>query len=400
MSGDRKKTTKIKGTDTRMLVPVYIAAFIILSDASYLNISRNPFFYNLQDITGILHFEWVIYSDILLFLLVAAAVLWKREKSITFVRVIYGIQSIIMTGVFFLVLYANSIINQMTGRPDTFMNLTIYSTIQMPSVLYAQLILSLAMVFLAEGLLDINKERRPAKYKKQVKTGPRTKVALVIMLVLIPAVIFFGIFFLNDRSNIFIGLCIITLAMVPFLTIFEDMRPDARILLVIAVMSTLAVVGRMAFFMVPQFKPVAAIVIIAGIGLGPEAGFLTGAVSAFVSNFFYGQGPWTPWQMFAFGIIGFLGGVLFHKKKAVQKRKILLCIYGGAATLIIYGLIMDTASVLNFSRGFSWEILLASYISGFPFNVIHAVSTVIFLFVLAGPIEKKLDRIQKKFMLF
>ena len=85
--------------------------------------------------------------------------------------------------------------------------------------------------------------------------------------------------------------------------IFEDRKPQAREVLLIAVMAAIAVVGRMAFFMLPQFKPVTAIVIITGISLGAEAGFLTGAVAGFVSNFFFGQGPWTPWQMFAFGII-------------------------------------------------------------------------------------------------
>ena len=101
-------------------------------------------------------------------------------------------------------------------------------------------------------------------------------------------------------------------------------------MLLIAVMAAIAVVGRMAFFMLPQFKPVTAIVIITGISLGAEAGFLTGAVAGFVSNFFFGQGPWTPWQMFAFGIIGFLAGLLFRgKREKYKKSKLILCLYGG-----------------------------------------------------------------------
>ena len=63
----------------------------------------------------------------------------------------------------------------------------------------------------------------------------------------------------------------------------------------------------------PQFKPVVALVIIAGVCFGGETGFLVGAVTGFVSNFFFGQGPWTPWQMFALGIVGFIGGILFKK---------------------------------------------------------------------------------------
>ena len=169
-------------------------------------------------------------------------------------------------------------------------------------------------------------------------------------------------------------------------------------------MAAIAVVGRMAFFMLPQFKPVTAIVIIAGVGLGAEAGFLTGAMAGFVSNFFFGQGPWTPWQMFSFGIIGFLAGVIFSKSKnrkgsreAEWLHVLTLCIFGGLATLVIYGLLMDTSTVFMSSQELTWQAFLAVYISGFPFNVIHAVSTVIFLFFLALPMERKLDRIKKKY---
>jgi len=150
--------------------------------------------------------------------------------------------------------------------------------------------------------------------------------------------------------------------------------------------------------MIPQFKPVTAIVIITGISLGAEAGFLTGAMVGFVSNFFFGQGPWTPWQMFAFGIIGFLAGLLFRKKWAnYRQNRIVLCLYGGLATLVIYGFLMDTASVLMFLNDFQWKSFLAAYVSGFPFNVIHAISTIVFLLLMAEPMRRKLERIKKKY---
>jgi hypothetical protein len=87
-------------------------------------------------------------------------------------------------------------------------------------------------------------------------------------------------------------------------------------MVIIAVLCGIAVAGRAAFFMLPQFKPVVAIVIIAGASLGAESGFIVGALSGFVSNFIFGQGPWTPWQMFAFGMIGFIAGLLFCKLAA------------------------------------------------------------------------------------
>ena len=106
---------------------------------------------------------------------------------------------------------------------------------------------------------------------------------------------------------------LIVYAMFPFFVRFEHKKPQARELVTIAVMSAVAVASRAAFIMVPFFKPLTGIVMITGMALGPEAGFLTGAISGFVSNFIFGQGPWTPWQMLGFGLVGFLGGVLFAK---------------------------------------------------------------------------------------
>ena len=141
--------------------------------------------------------------------------------------------------------------------------------------------------------------------------------------------IYIGIYYLGDRKYYFISMLIILETMLPFAMVFEGRKPQARELIIISVLCAIGVAGRAAFFMLPQFKPVVAIVIIAGVTFGGEAGFLVGAVTGFVSNMFFGQGPWTPWQMFAFGIIGFLAGVLF-RKGFLRRSTIALCIFGGA----------------------------------------------------------------------
>ena len=243
------------------------------------------------------------------------------------------------------------------------------------------------------------------EYIPRDKMGRKTKISVALCMAAVPLIIYAGVTYLESRSNIFIGLMIIVAAMIPFFTAVEERNPPARELILIAVMSAIAVIGRMAFFMIPQFKPMTAIVIITGISLGAQAGLLTGVTAAFVSNFFFGQGPWTPWQMFCLGIIGFLSGIIFYKKVPVEKRdkkwrrkrKIYLCIYGALATLFIYGIIMDLSGLLSFQSNPTKHMILAVLASGVPFNIIHALSTVIFLFILAEPFEKKLDRIQKKF---
>jgi energy-coupling factor transport system substrate-specific component len=224
----------------------------------------------------------------------------------------------------------------------------------------------------------------------------RNLVAAALLVLVIPATILYGVFCLGDRKYYFISLLIILYSMLPFVLVFERRRPEARELLVVAVLAAIAVAGRAAFFMLPQFKPVVAIVIITGVCCGAEAGFLVGAVAGFVSNFFFGQGPWTPWQMFCFGIIGFIAGILF-KKGFLKKERLPLCLYGGLSTFFIYGGIIDLSSLLMFTPQFSWPALLAIYISGFWFNVVHAAATVFLLFVLSRPMIEKLDRIKIKY---
>lgn len=224
----------------------------------------------------------------------------------------------------------------------------------------------------------------------------RTWLAAALILVVIPATVLFGVCVLQDRKYYFISLLIILYTMIPFAMVFEQRKPQAREIIVIAVLAAIAVAGRAAFFMLPQFKPVVAIVIIAGVSLGAEAGFLVGALAGFVSNFFFGQGPWTPWQMFCFGIIGFLAGILFQKG-LLPKKKLPLCLYGGLSTFFIYGGIINIGSLMMFTPSFSWKALLATYASGFWFDLVHAIATVFFLFILARPMLEKLDRIKIKY---
>ena len=178
--------------------------------------------------------------------------------------------------------------------------------------------------------------------------------------------------------------------------VFEGRKPQVRELVVLATMVALATAGRAAFFMIPSFKPIIAIVIISAIAFGGEAGFLVGAMTMVVSNFLFGQGPWTPWQMFAMGFIGFLSGILYRIGLLPTKR-LSLCIYGFLVTVFIYGGIMNPAALFMSVYDFTWEGLLAIYISGIPVDLVHASSTFIFLWIGAKPLLEKLQRIKIKY---
>ena len=231
--------------------------------------------------------------------------------------------------------------------------------------------------------------------KEKTKPSKTTVISSLIILFLIPLTIYAGVIF-GDRKYYFTSLLILLEAMVPFFMLFESRKPKARELVVISVLCALGVAGRMAFFMLPQFKPVVALVIIAGVCLGCETGFLVGAVTGFVSNFFFGHGPWTPWQMFAFGVIGFLGGILF-KKDVVPKSKTALCIFGFLTTLVIYGGIVNPSSVVMWQNDITWKMLVTSWAVGLPFDLVHASSTAIFLWFISKPMIEKLDRIKIKY---
>lgn len=232
--------------------------------------------------------------------------------------------------------------------------------------------------------------------KHKGKLSKRTIASMFLILFLIPVTIWIGITLFDDRKYFVISLAIAVYCMLPFFLIFEGRKPQARELLTIAVLVAIAVAGRAAFFMVPSFKPVVAVTIISAVCFGAESGFLVGALSMLSSNMLFGQGPWTPWQMFAAGIIGFLAGILFQKGW-LKARKISLCIYGFLATVFIYGGIMNPASLVMTSYAITKRNLLAIYMSGLPVDLVHASATVIFLWVASKPMIEKLERIKVKY---
>lgn len=239
-------------------------------------------------------------------------------------------------------------------------------------------------------------------YEGEVTASPsrrlsrRSILSLIFLILLSPALIAFGILFLDDRKYLFISIVLLCLAMLPFFMIFEGRKPQARELVIIAVLTALTVAARAAFFMLPFVKPIAAMVIISGVTFGPESGFLVGCLSMILSNFMFGQGPWTPWQMFTYGLIGFLAGTLF-RKGLLKRTRPALCFYGFMSVIFIFGGIMNFASLVMYTSHITWQGLLAMYISGFPVDLVHAASTVVFLWFGSRPLIEKLERIKKKY---
>ena len=241
----------------------------------------------------------------------------------------------------------------------------------------------------------LNTEKVKSKPKNNIRW--RTIVTLAIYLIVIPAVIIIGVKLFADRKYNIISIVIAFLACVPFFIGFEKGKAGARELVVIATLTAISVLGRLIFAPIPGFKPVTAIVIITGIAYGMQAGFMTGALTAVVSNIFYGQGPWTPFQMFVWGFIGLLAGLISLRGRRPHWLLLMLIgVIGG----VLFSMLMDIWTVLNMDGTWNWSRYAAALVSSLSFMAIYAVSNVIFLLVLTRPFLEKLNRLKTKYGIF
>ena len=225
----------------------------------------------------------------------------------------------------------------------------------------------------------------------------RLILVTIVICVLIPILLTIGVFVFGDRKYYVISIGIVILACLPFFIRFEHKQSHPREILLIAVMAGVSVAGRCLFFVIPGFKPVAAITAITGCALWSEAGFLSGALSAVVSNMFFGQGPWTPFQMFTWGMIGFFAGLIGKKGKVPSKLALILFgIFAG----VFFSLGMDVWGVMSATGVFTKEAYMLAIGTAIPFTIVYALSNVIFLLFLTRPIMEKLHRMKKKYGIF
>ena len=219
----------------------------------------------------------------------------------------------------------------------------------------------------------------------------------VAYLIAIPAVIALGVLLWKSERYGLISMLVALLACVPFFAFFERRRTSARELVTLSVMTALSVVGRLLFTPIPAFKPVSALTVITGIAFGPVAGFVTGSMSAVVSNIFFGQGPWTPFQMLIWGLIGFVSGVIFKRGKPPHPVALIVM---GVLSGAFYSIGMDVWTTLSGDGGFSLSAYLAYAAASLPTTISYAVSNVVFLLLLTRPMLHKTERLRVKHGVF
>ena len=205
---------------------------------------------------------------------------------------------------------------------------------------------------------------------------------------------------LGIEQTAFFLLLVVVLVLAFFFAGYEASRPALRQIVPTVVLAALAAAGRILFGAIPDFKPVSAIAIIAGAALGRRNGFMVGALAALTSNFFFGQGMWTPWQMYAWGAVGYVGGALADAGAFTRRdggvRRSALAVYGFLSGLL-YGVIINTYDVISFVQPLTWAGAVARVAAAVPYDVVHGVATAFFLLVLYPSWTRRIERVVRKY---
>lgn len=220
----------------------------------------------------------------------------------------------------------------------------------------------------------------------------RSSIPLIVIGGLLLAFLLGSVFF-SGRHYLAFSVLVMILTMIPFVIRFEWRKVEGRELVLLAILAAVAAVSRVPFAPLPNVQPTTFVIIVSALVFGAESGFVIGAVAALVSNLFLGQGPWTPWQMYAWGLVGLAAGWLRHTRfmQTIWGR----CLFGFVAGFA-FDWIMNLWAVLGMGE-FSWKTIIAFYGTSFYFDLAHALSNVFFLAIFSKSWVKILKRFKIKY---
>ncbi|GAA0470696.1 ECF transporter S component [Alkalibacillus silvisoli] len=202
---------------------------------------------------------------------------------------------------------------------------------------------------------------------------------------------------LSARHYMLFSILMLLISFVPFVIRFAQKNLSSRELVLLAILGAIAAVSRVPFSSLPSVQPTTFVIIATGIVLGPQSGFVVGVLAAIVSNLFLGQGPWTPWQMYSWGMIGLVAGLL--NNRWLMKNMIGRCIYGFIVGFL-FGWVMNLWFVIAVIQEFDWNAIILYYSASFWFDLAHALSNVFFILLFSVTWIKILERFKRKYGLF
>lgn len=211
---------------------------------------------------------------------------------------------------------------------------------------------------------------------------------------IIMAIFLLFIVTLQGQHFLLFSLICLVASMLPFYWRFETRYIRAREIIFIAVLAAIAAVSRVPFAPLPSVQPTSFVIIVSALVLGPESGFIVGSTAAIVSNMFLGQGPWTPWQMFCWGMMGVTAGLIGRYKWA--QNKYWLCVFGFVWGFL-FGWIMNLWYVVAYVNPLTVKTFIAAYVASFYFDLAHALSNVFFLFLFYESWSRIIKRFKIKY---
>jgi len=219
----------------------------------------------------------------------------------------------------------------------------------------------------------------------------RKYISYIIVAFVVAAIIFMTKFHIGMDKASTIGVVIILLL---FAAMFELKGLDAKGMACVATLSAIGGAVRVPFAGIPGLQPTTLIAAVSGYALGPVNGFTVGAMSAFISNFFLGQGPWTLWQMLGWGLCGFFFGLL--KKGNTKIHNIIFVVLCGLWGYI-YGEILNMWYVVAYVNPINIKTIMASILLSFPQDTAHAIGNILFAAVFGKKFITVLTRYNKRF---
>lgn len=222
----------------------------------------------------------------------------------------------------------------------------------------------------------------------------KRKELLFLLIIFIVLVILMS----QPQADYFwLSLFLLVIICLPIFYEFQERQLSSRELVMIALLGAMSAIARIPFAPLPSVQPSSFMIMVAALVLGPYNGFVVGAMTALVSNIFLGQGPWTIWQVVAWGMMGFftglLRGTIFMQNKHLRA-------FTGFVFGILFGWFMNLWVILSLQVTFSWEVIGLYYASSILFDLAHGFSNLIFLYLFSDSFIKILQRFKLKYGLF
>lgn len=223
-----------------------------------------------------------------------------------------------------------------------------------------------------------------------VKARTYLIVSSIVVLVLLAS----SILFFQHNAYLLVSFVIIACTMIPFFARFEIRKITGREVVILAILAAIAAVSRVPFAGLPSVQPTSFVIIVTGLVFGAESGFMVGAIAAIVSNFFLGQGPWTPWQMYGWGMMGMMAGLLRNTwwMKKMWGKLIFGFIWG-----YLFGWFMNSWIVVSNIENMTWEFFISIFVGSLYFDLAHGISNVFFLLIFSTSWIKIMNRFKKKY---